>query len=112
MSTPSFTSGDAETVEFGKIPKILTVFTLRTPQRPKDEIFCIRRSNIISRGRTALLNALNVTFLRLSLTEIHCSKISENSENRNSENPHRAHIADPQAAKGLDILYTSNRNHK
>jgi len=88
-------------------PEILTGLTLRTPQRPKDEIFCIRRSNIISIGRTALPNALNIAFLRSSLTEIRCSKISENSENR-----HRAHIADPQAAKGLEILYTSKRNPK
>jgi hypothetical protein len=102
--SPSFTSGDAETVEFRKIPKILTGLTLRTPQRPKGETFCIRRSNIISRGRRALQNALNIIFIRSSITEILGSKISANSENR-----HRAHIADPQAAKGLDILYTSKK---
>src|SRR5208282_1818722 len=106
MSTPSFTSGDAETVvtevtlfrlwlkrstvDFRKIPKIFTGLTLRTPQRPKGERFCIRRSNIISRGQTALLHALNITFLRSSLTEIRCSKIGENCENR-----HSAHIAEP-----------------
>jgi hypothetical protein len=103
-----FTSGDAETVEFRKkIPKIITGLTLRTPQRPNGKTFYIRRSNNISRGQTALLNALNYAFLRSSLTEIHCSKISENSENR-----HRAHFAEPQAAKGLEILYTSKRSSK
>src|SRR5271157_1837462 len=80
-SNPASNVGDTKTVEFRKIPKILAGLTLRTPQRPKGEIFCIRRSKIIGRGRTALLNALNNTFLRSSLTEIRCFKISENSEN-------------------------------
>ena len=101
-SNPTSNVGDTKTVEFRKIPKIPAGLTLRTPQRPKCARFCIRRSNILSSGRTALLNALNITLLRSSLTEIRCSKISENSENR-----HRAHIAEPQAAKGLEILYTS-----
>jgi hypothetical protein len=78
---------------------------LRTPQRPKGEIFCIHRREVISRGRTALQNALNSTFLRSSVNEIRCCKISENAENR-----HRAHIADPKAAKAWEILYTSKRN--
>jgi hypothetical protein len=42
-----------------------------------------------------------------SVTELRCSNISEISENR-----HRAHIADPQAAKACEILYTSMRIHK
>ena len=90
MSTPSFTSGDAETVvtevtlfrlrlkrstvDFRKIPKIFTELTLRTSQQPKGERFCIRRSNIIRRGQTALLNALNITFLSSSLAEIRCGR--------------------------------------
>jgi hypothetical protein len=104
---PASNVGDTKTVEFSKIPKIRAGLTLRTPQRPKGEIFCIRRSKIIGKGRTALLNALNSTFLRSSLTEILCFKLSENSENR-----HRAYMADPQAAKGLEILYTLKRRRK
>jgi hypothetical protein len=57
-----------------KIQKIHAWLTLRTPQRPKGEIFCILRSNIISRGRMALINALNFTFLWSSVTKILCSK--------------------------------------
>src|SRR5208282_2378699 len=79
-SNPASNVGDTQTVEFRKIPKILAGLTLRTPQRPKGERFCIPRSNIVSRGRTALLNALNITFLRSSVTELRCSKISENSK--------------------------------
>src|SRR5208282_1637435 len=103
-SNPASNVGDTKTVDFRKIPKILAGLTLQTPQRPNGETFCIHRSNILSRGRTALLSALNVTCLRSSLTEIRCSKISKNSENR-----HRAHFAEPQAAKGLEIFYTSKR---
>ena len=51
-----------------------------TPKRPKRERFCICRREIISRGRKALLNALNITFLWSSVTELRCSKISENSK--------------------------------
>jgi hypothetical protein len=61
-----------------KIQKIVTGLTLPTPQWPKHERFCIRRREIISSGRTALQNALNTTFLRLSVTEIRCCKFDEN----------------------------------
>jgi len=44
MSTPAFTFGDTEKVESAKIQKIHAWLTLRTPQRPKGKIFCIRPS--------------------------------------------------------------------